>query len=132
MGCLHAAKLKSGVVVFGKPITCPAADFVRCLVRLENHRVSQNSQAPKYIQMALKQSRAQMMERLPSLNMRLVRWRGNMVPIRTISCPKGKGCSSARKLPMLPLLIIITDIPMLNNWMSDGCLITLCVIRFLS
>lgn len=46
-GCLHAAKLKSGVVVFGKPITCPAADFVRCLVRLENHRVSQNSQAPK-------------------------------------------------------------------------------------
>ena len=46
-GYLHAAKLKSGVVVFGKPITCPAADFVRCLVRAENQRVSQNSQAPK-------------------------------------------------------------------------------------
>ena len=45
--CLHAAKLKSGVVVFGKPITCPAADFVRCRVRPENQRVSQNSQAPK-------------------------------------------------------------------------------------
>ena len=46
-GCLHAAKLKSGVVVFGNPITCPAADFVRCLVLPENQRVSQNSQAPK-------------------------------------------------------------------------------------
>ena len=43
-----------------------------------------------------------------------------------ISCPRGSGCSSARKLPMLPLLIMITlDIIMIN------LLILITMINFL-